>query len=105
MPKHPDRGEVWLVDLGWAAKVRPCLVFSVPLEDEDRALVTLVPHTTSAYGSRFEVDVQARFLKSGVFDAQNLITIPRAKLIRKLGDLTSAQLAAVEEVVRRWVGL
>ena len=105
MPKHPDRGEVWLVDLGWAAKVRPCLVFSVPLEDEDRALVTLVPHTTSAYGSRSEVDVRARFLKSGVFDAQNLITIPRAKLIRKLGDLTSPQLAAVEEAVRRWVGL
>ena len=105
MPKSPDRGEVWLVDLGWAAKVRPCLLFSVPLEDEDRALVTLVPHTTSAYGSRFEVDVRARFLKSGVFDAQNLITIPRAKLIRKLGDLTSPQLAAVEEAVRRWLGL
>ncbi len=105
MPKKPDRGEVWLVDLGLAAKVRPCLVFSVPLEDEDRALVTLVPHTTSVYGSRFEVDVQARFLKSGVFDAQNLVTIPRAKLIRRLGDLTSPQLAAVEEAVRRWLGL
>ena len=26
----PSRGEVWLVDLGYAAKVRPCLVLSVP---------------------------------------------------------------------------
>jgi mRNA interferase MazF len=105
MAKNPNRGEVWLVDLGLAAKVRSCLVFGVSLEDEDRALVTLLPHTTGVYGSRFEVDVQARFLKSGVFDAQNLITIPSAKLIRRLGDLTSQQLAAVEEVVRRWLGL
>ena len=26
----PSRGEVWLVDLGLAAKIRPCLVLSVP---------------------------------------------------------------------------
>jgi mRNA-degrading endonuclease toxin of MazEF toxin-antitoxin module len=36
-----------MVDLGLAAKVRPCLVLSVPLEESDRSLVTLVPHTTS----------------------------------------------------------
>jgi mRNA interferase MazF len=27
---NPDPGEVWLVDLGLAAKTRPCLVLSVP---------------------------------------------------------------------------
>jgi hypothetical protein len=36
----PRRGEVWLVDLGMAAKVRPAVVISVPAEDVDRALVT-----------------------------------------------------------------
>ena len=105
MPKNPERGEVWLVDLGLVAKVRPCLVLSVPLEDADRALVTLVPRTTSVYGSRFEVGVQTRFLKSGVFDAQNLVTIPRAKLTRQLGKLSAKQLEAVEDAVRRWLGL
>ncbi len=39
MPKA-SRGEVWLVDLGLAAKVRPCLVVSVTITDADRALVT-----------------------------------------------------------------
>jgi len=39
------RGEVWLVDLGMTAKVRPAVVVSVPAEDTDRALVTIVPHT------------------------------------------------------------
>lgn len=42
--KSPQRGEVWLGDLGMAAKVRPALVISVPADDVDRALATLVLH-------------------------------------------------------------
>jgi mRNA interferase MazF len=81
---NPDRGEAWLVDLGYVAKVRPCLVISIPALMQDRALMTLIPHTTSARGSRFEVEIRTPFLKSGVFDVQNLITIPHAKLLRRL---------------------
>lgn len=99
------RGEVWLVDLGYAAKVRPCAIISIPALDQDRALVTLVPHTTSSRGSRFEINVKIRFLREGAFDAQNLVTIPHAKLIRRLGSLTSEQLGAVEDRVRFWLGL
>jgi mRNA interferase MazF len=101
----PSRGEVWLVDLGLVAKVRPCLVVSIPPLAQDRALVTLVPHTTSARGSRFEVDVKVKFLRAGVFDAQNLITIPQAKLIEKLGVLSPAQISFVENALRSWLGL
>lgn len=79
----PNRGEVWLVDLGFAAKIRPCLVLSVPALDEDRPLVTVVPHTTSQRRSRFEIEVKTSFLKKGAFDSQNLVTIPYAKLARK----------------------
>jgi mRNA interferase MazF len=104
MPPSSIRGEVWLVDLGMAAKTRPCLVLSVPAKDEDRALVTLIPHTTSVRNSRFEVAVQARFLRPGAFDTQNLVTIPIIKLVRKLGVLSANELAAVEEVVRSWLG-
>ena len=100
----PDRGEVWLVDLGYAAKVRPCLVISIPALSQDRALATLVPHTTSVRGSRFEVDVNARFLKAGAFDVQNIITIPHAKLLRKLGELSSGQLTQVEDALLLWLG-
>jgi len=57
-----DRGSVWMVDLGLAAKVRPCLVLSVPIQPQDRVLVTVVARTTSAQGTRFEVDIKARFL-------------------------------------------
>ena len=102
---NPKRGEVWLIDLGYTAKVRPCLVLSIPAEDLDRALVTLVPHTTSVRDSNFEVSIKVRFLREGAFDVQNLITVPHAKLIRKLGILQPAELADIESVVRLWLGL
>jgi mRNA interferase MazF len=102
---NPNRGEIWLVDLGYAAKIRPCLVINVPANDEDRALATLVPHTTSLRGSRFEVGLKIRFLREGGFDAQSLVTIPHAKLIRNLGRLNDAQLNDVEEKIRFWLGL
>jgi mRNA interferase MazF len=105
MPRA-DRGSVWIVDLGMAAKVRPCLVLSVPTDPQDRVLVTLVPHTTSVQGTRFEVTVQAKFLHaSGVFDAQQVATVPQVKLVRKLGDLALDQLAPVEAALRRWLAL
>jgi mRNA interferase MazF len=102
---NPNRSGVWLVDLGYAAKVCPCLVISIPAEDEDRALASLIPHTASARGSRFEVTINAKFLRKGVFDAQNIITIPHAKLIRKLGTLTDEQMQLVEDVLCTWLGM
>ena len=103
--RAPGRGEVWLVDLGLAAKVRPCLVLSVPAEEADRALATLIPHTTSLRASRFEVALPVRFLRPGGFDAQSLITVPHSKLIRLLGRLAPDQLAEVEGRVCDWLGL
>ncbi len=101
----PQRGEIWLVDLGMAAKVRPALVIGVPADDVDRALATLVPHTPSPRQSRFEVAVTVPVLRPGVFDAQNLVTIPHAKLVRRLGRLNATQLTAVEQAVCLWLGL
>jgi mRNA interferase MazF len=99
-----DRGSVWIVDLGMIAKVRLCLVLSMPADPNDRALVT--PHTTSARGTRFEVLAQAKFLhKGGVFDGQQVLTVPEVKLVRKLGDMPPDQLALVVQAVRRWLGL
>ena len=65
----------------------------------------MVAGTTSSRGTRFEVAVQARFLQATVFDAQNILTVPHAKLVRKLGDLPSDQFVVVEQAVRSWLGL
>ncbi len=66
MATMPTRADVWLVDLGMVAKVRPCLVLSVPADDDDdRVLTTVVPHTTSTRDSRYEVRSNVRFFKPG----------------------------------------
>jgi mRNA interferase MazF len=87
------------------AKIRPCLVLSIRPDTHDRALVALVPHTTSVRGTRFEVAVPKSFLKSGAFDAQGLVTVAPPRLIRKLGELQAAEISQVEQSVRKWLDL
>jgi mRNA interferase MazF len=72
-----QRGEVWLIDLGMAAKPRPALILSVAYLDHERAVLTYVPRTTSLRGTRFEVQHQARGFEPGAFDAQGLGGVPR----------------------------
>lgn len=69
---QPKGGEVWLVDMGYAAKMRPALVLSIPILDDERVLTTVVPHTTSVRGTRFETQTSVAWLKSGVFEAQGI---------------------------------
>lgn len=98
-----NRGEVWLVDLGYSGKVRPVLILSVQPGTQDRALVSYVIRTTSVRGSNYEVPHQARGMKSGAFDAQGLGTTDRSHFIRRLGQLDEATLALVEGRVRAWL--
>ena len=70
----PRRGEVWLFDLGMAAKTRPVLIVSVAYGDADRAMVTVVPHTTELRGSPFEISAPAPFLRLGAFLDQGVST-------------------------------
>jgi len=100
----PTRGEVWLFDLGLTAKVRPVLVVSVPFGDVDRALVTVVPHTTELRGSEYEVPAKAHFLKPGAFLVQGVSTHPTAWAIRKLGMLKEDQFDLVFEKLLDWLG-
>lgn len=101
----PERGEVWLADLGLAAKTRPVLVVSVPLTTNDYALIQAVPHTTQARGARFEVEIPARFLHAGVFNVQGMLAVPAAKFLRHLGGLSPSQLEEIEAMITRWLGL
>ena len=100
----PKRGEVWLFDLGMAEKVRTVLVVSVPFGDSDRALVTVVPHTTSLRGSVFEVPTTTPFLKPGAFLVQAVSTYPSVRAIRKLGALREGDFGLVLAGLDRWLG-
>jgi mRNA interferase MazF len=100
----PNRGEVWLIDLGMAEKVRPVLIESAAYTDADRALITVVPHTTSLRGSRYEVAVTVPFLRPGAFLVQNIATYPSVRVIRKLGTLKLTQFDEVFTAMLGWLG-
>ena len=100
----PRRGEVWLFDCGMVEKVRPVLILSIPFADADRALVTVVFHTTAMRNSQFEVKIAVPFLKEGAFVAQSIATYLTVRAIRKLGVLNATQLAEVEAAVFNWLG-
>ena len=102
---NAKRGEVWQVDFGLAAKVRPALVLGCDIADEDRVLVAVVYHTRSLRGSRYEVPMRVPGLDEGGFDAQSIYTIPAVKLIRRRASLNPAQLNLVEDKVNLWLGL
>ena len=101
----PQRGEVWMVDFCMAAKVRPALVLSQPYSDVDRAIIGVMPHTTSVRGSPLEVAINLRFLEKGVFLLQGFATMPPRHFLRRLGSLSLEQLDMVEQGMRNWLGL
>ncbi|MGH7993146.1 MAG: type II toxin-antitoxin system PemK/MazF family toxin [Limisphaerales bacterium] len=60
-------GEVWLVDFGMAAKVRPALLLTGNPANDELDLVTVLLHTTAVRGNRWELNVPKSFLKPGAF--------------------------------------
>lgn len=90
MPR-PSRGEVWRVDLGLAAKVRPCLLLSDYPADDELALIVVVPHTTSMRGNRWEFAIHKPFLEHGVFHLQQVQPVSLPRLERKLGALSAEE--------------
>ena len=99
----PKRGEVWLVDMGMVEKVRPALVLSGVCGPDDRDLITVVPHTTSLRGSRFEIKIPMPFLRPGAFLVQSPATMPAPRAEKLLGRMTEAQVRQIEEGLLQWL--
>jgi mRNA interferase MazF len=90
-----NSGEVWLVDFGLAAKVRPALLLTGNPADNELDLVTVLLHTTSLRGNRWELSVPKPFLKPGAFHLQQIQSVPTVRLERRLGVLTEAEMDRV----------
>jgi mRNA interferase MazF len=86
---NPLPGEVWLADLGLAAKVRPVVIVSRYDPDAPRALVLYVPLTTQSRLSSYEVPIpRLPFLdRDSVANVQGLGSIPTVRLERRLGKI------------------
>ncbi len=100
----PRPGEVWLADLGLAAKTRPILIVSRHDPDAPRALAIYVPLTTQNRGSVYEVPLPRlpplRFLREpSVANVQGIASLPLPRLERKLGDVPTDVLASIRKAV------
>jgi mRNA interferase MazF len=98
-------GEIWRVDLGMAAKVRPALVLSDYPGDDELALLVIIPHTTALRGSRWELSIPKPFLKSGAFHLQQVQPVSLARLDVKLGVLTPDEFKLLKQTLIRLLNL
>ncbi len=98
----PRPGEVWLADLGLAAKTRPVVVVSRHDEDPPRVLVLYVPLTSEDRGSHYEVAMpKLPFLRlEGVANVQGIGSIPVRRLERRLGVLPTEVMDRIKQALR-----
>jgi mRNA interferase MazF len=95
-------GDIWLADLGLAAKTRPVLILSRFDPDAPRALITYVPLTTQHRGSRYEILLgDLPFLhQTSVVNIQGIGSLIEPRLERKLGQLSAATMVKVKAAIR-----
>jgi len=97
--------EVWIIDFGMAAKVRPALLLTGEPAADELDLVTVLLHTTALRGNRWELSIPKPFLKPGAFHLQQVQTISTVKLERRLGALTAEEMDQVRNVLRNRLGV
>lgn len=97
----PQPGEVWLADLGLAAKTRPVVIVSRQDPNPPRALVLYVPLTTQHRLSPYEVPLpRFSFLdRDSVANVQGLGSLPAVRLERKIGRLTNEVMAELKRAL------
>jgi mRNA interferase MazF len=98
-------GEVWMTDFGMTAKVRPALVLTGNPASDELDLVTLLLHTTSLRGNRWELSIPKPFLKPGAFHLQQIQTLSTVKLERRLGVLTADEMKRVRDALANRLGI
>ena len=85
----PQPGDIWLADLGLAAKTRPVVIVSRQDPNPPRSLILYVPLTTQRRDSPYEVPLpRLPFLdRESVANVQGLGSLPTVRLERRIGRL------------------
>ena len=98
---NPQPGEIWLADLGLAAKTRPVVIVSREDPDPPRSLVLYVPLTTQRRDSPYEVPLpRLPFLdRESVANVQGLGALPNVRLERKIGRLSAETMRRIKDAL------
>jgi mRNA interferase MazF len=88
---NPQPGDIWLADLGLAAKTRPVVIVSRQDPNPPRSLILYVPLTTQRRDSPYEVPLpRLPFLdRESVANVQGLGSLPTVRLERRIGRLSA----------------
>jgi len=94
----PQRGEIWIVDLGPVAKTRPAMVVSIPLLDDDRALVGRPQRAGASPGDLLQGEAQG--LGVGEFAVEQVQRrLQRRELFVGEGDRPQVEVLGAQRVV------
>jgi mRNA interferase MazF len=98
------RGEVWLAALDPTVgseirKTRPCLIVSPDALNEHLRTTVALPMTTGSRPAPFRVPVRFQG-KEGLILAEQLRTIDRRRLVKRLGTVKPETLTATLSVLR-----
>jgi mRNA interferase MazF len=110
----PSRGDIWQVDLGRTrgreqAGTRPALVVSVdPFNQSGADLVILLPITSKFKRVRSHVPVQppeGGLSLPSFIKCEDVRSVSKQRLLHRLGTVSSATIAHVEDCLRILLGL
>ena len=95
---NPRHGEVWLADMGMAAKTRPAIVLIADNLNAPRSLIIYIPITRQNRGSELEVPLgHLRFLDpDSVANVQGIGSLPSIRFEKRVGVLPETDLQAVK---------
>ncbi len=102
-----NRGDVVVVDLGMAAKVRPCVVVSVSQPDRQHNMSVVVPLTTEIRGGECEIRFSkpAWLRQESVVNVLGIAGVDNAKIERRLTAFPADKMLEIEVVLKRMLGL
>jgi mRNA interferase MazF len=91
-------GEVWLVDMGLAAKTRPAIVLIADHLEVPRSLIIYIPITRQNRGTALEVSLgHLTFLDpESVANVQGIGSLPSVRFEKRLGVVPEADLKKVK---------
>lgn len=101
----PRRGEIWWVDLdptrgSEIRKTRPCLIFGTDILNERRRTVVVIPLSTSPQAAPPILVSVGGAGKPAVAVVDQIRAVSKERLVRKLGEVSPADLGKVEDALR-----
>jgi mRNA interferase MazF len=106
MTNSPKNGDIVLVDLGMAAKVRPCLVISAT-PDTQRTVSIVAPLTSEVRGGESEVAFPKPpwLAKPCVVNLSGFGSVERHRIQRRLGQFPADRFVEVRKTLVKMLDL